>query len=162
MFLLDTELLLDLRRGAAGGAPPGLIGWAGSGARQRLFLAAHSLIELERGASAARRRSSAAGTAWRNWLDEQVLPAFAGRILPLDAAVARRQAGLDLADPRDAVLAATAIEHGLTLATYHPRAFRGAKLRTFDPRSHAAEPDADWRSAAQASSQWLKNLFVRA
>jgi len=161
MFLLDTELLLDLRRGVAGGAPEGLLAWAGSGARQRLFVSALSLVELERGASAARRRSASAGAAWRHWLDEQLAPAFEGRILPLDAAVARRQAAIDLADPRDAQLAATALENGLTLATYHPRRFRGSKARAYDPRLYSAEYDGDWREAAQAGSQWLRNLFVR-
>lgn len=161
MFLLDTELLVDLRRGTAGGAPAGLLAWAGAGGRQRLFVSAQSLLELERGASAARRRSPAAGAVWRHWLDEQLVPAFEGRILPIDAAVARRQAELPYPEPRDALLAATSLVHGLTLATYQPRHFRAGKIKTFDPRSYSADLDNDWRSATQAGSLWLKNLFVR-
>ena len=163
MFLLDTDLLLDLRLGEAGGCPAGLISWAGGAARQRLFLSALSLMELERGAAAAaQERSKDAALAWRQWIDEQLLPAFEGRVLPIDAAVARKQAELPHADIRDALLAATALTHNLTLATYRATQLRHARLKTFDPRGYAEEMDSDWREATRTGSAWLKNLFVRA
>ena len=164
MFLVDTELLLDLRSGETGGCPPGLLSWAGGSARQRLFLSALSLMELERGAAEAARRGKEQGPAWRHWIDEQLLPAFDGRILPIDAAIARRQAELPHADARDAILAATALTHNLTLATYRTAQLRHGKLRLFDPRGDAPEMenDSDWREATRTGSAWLKNLFVRA
>ncbi len=175
MYLLDTELLLDLRNGVAGspdtGAIPaapsdngtaGLLAWAGSVARQSLFLASVSLVELERAATAARRRNRETGLVWRDWIDSQLLPAFEGRILAVDAAVARRQADLSLPTMRDALLAATALAHNLTLATYHPGLYRPARLRTFDPRGYVPEMENDWREAARTGSAWLRNLFVRA
>jgi predicted nucleic acid-binding protein len=162
MFILDTELLFDLRRGEAGGAAPGLLSWAGSMSRQRLFISVISLLEVERGAAAAGRRGKELAQAWRSWIDEQLVPAFEGQVLAIDAAVARRQADLPLADARDGLLAATALTHGLTLATYHAARFRQLRLKTFDPRRYEPEMESDWREAARTGSHWLKNLFVRA
>jgi len=162
MFLLDTELLLDLRNGEAGGATAGLLSWAGGVSRQRLFISVITLLEAERAAVAAQRRGRELGYAWRAWIAEQLVPAFEGQVLPIDAAVARRQAELGLADNRDALLAATALTHNLTLATYHPARFRSVHLKTFDPRGYEPEMESDWREAARTGSHWLKNLFVRA
>lgn len=162
MFLLDAPLLLDLRRGEAGGCAPGLLSWAGGVARQRQFLSVVSLLELEQSAAAAERRGKELGLAWRQWIDAQLLPAFEGRILAVDAAVARRQAELSLPDTRDALLAATALVHNLTLATYRTAPFRQGRLKTFDPRGYEPEMESDWREAARTGSAWLKNLFVRA
>jgi len=65
-------------------------------------------------------------------------------------------------DARDALIAATALENGLTLATYEITRFRPARLKTFDPRQYSAEGESDWREAARAGSHWFKHLFVRA
>jgi predicted nucleic acid-binding protein len=122
------------------------------------------LLELEEDAARLERTDKAAGAALRAWLGDQVMKAFAGRILPVDAAVARRRAQLPYADTRDALLAATALEHGLTLVTRNGAAFKAGRIRTFDPWGYApasSEEDADWRQAARTGSLWLKNLFVR-
>ncbi|HEX5183912.1 MAG TPA: PIN domain-containing protein [Allosphingosinicella sp.] len=158
MYLLDTPIVLELRKARAGQAEPGLAAWAAGTARERLFLSAFSLVELE--AAAVR----AAGAALRAWIDDQVVPAFEGHILPLDAAVARRRGQLAIADTRDALLAATALEHGLTLVTGNKAAFKGARVKLFDPtgyRPNEAEEEADWRGAARSGSLWLRNLFIR-
>ena len=69
-----------------------------------------------------------------------------------------------LADARDALLAATAIEHGLTLVTRQTAAYKGARVKLFNPWGYTPEDeeDADWRQAGRAGPLWLKNLFVRA
>jgi hypothetical protein len=90
--------------------------------------------------------------------------AFEGRILPVDAAVVRRRGTLPYPDARDGLLAATAVEHGLTLVTRNIAAFKAGRVRTFNPWGYtpaSAEEDGDWRQAARTSSLWLKNLFVR-
>jgi predicted nucleic acid-binding protein len=103
-----------------------------------------------------------AGAAWRAWLDDQVMRAFDGRILAIDAAIVRRAARLDYADQRDALIAATALEHGLTLVTMRPRAFKAGKVKLFDPTAYvAASGEGDWRQATRAAPVWIKNLFVR-
>ena len=164
MYLLDTPIVLELRKARMGQAEPGLTAWASGVARERLFLSAVSLVELEAAAARPARADKAAGAALRTWIDDQVMPAFEGHILPLDAAVARRRSALAIADTRDALFAATALEHGLTLVTRDKAAFKGARLNLLDPagyKSSEAEEDADWRGAARSGSLWLRNMFIR-
>ncbi len=165
MYLLDTPVILDLRKARAGQTDAGLAAWAAGVARERLFLSAISLVELEGVAARSARSDKTAGAALRGWIDNQVVPAFEGHILPLDAAVARRRGQLAMAETRDALFAATALEHGLTLVTRNKAAFKGARVRLFDPSGYKptneAEDEADWRSAARSGSLWLRNLFIR-
>jgi hypothetical protein len=164
MYLLDTPIVLELRKARAGQADAGLTAWAAGVARERLFLSAVSLVELEGVAAKAARSDKTAGAALRGWIDHQVVPAFEGHVLPLDAAVARRRGQLAIADTRDALFAATALEHGLILVTRNESGFKGARVKLFDPagyRAIEAEDEADWRSAARNGSLWLRNLFIR-
>lgn len=163
MFLLDTSILIGLGRARAGG-DPGLRGWAGRVARERLFVSAISLVELEDSAARTARRDKAAAASMRGWIDGQLLPAFEGHVLPLDTAVSRRRGQVALADTRDALFAATALHHGLTLVTNNVAAFKGAKLRLLDPSTYTSEDagdEVDWRTAAQARPPWLRSLFIR-
>jgi predicted nucleic acid-binding protein len=156
--------VLELRKAKAGRTDAGLAAWAAGIARQNLFLSALCLLELQNSAQRAEKQDKAGGAALRVWIADQVMPAFEGRILPVDAAVVRRRAQLTLADARDALLAATAIEHGLTLVTRQTAAFKGARVKLFNPWGYTPEDedDADWRQAARSGPVWLKNLFVRA
>lgn len=163
MFLIDSEILLDLRDMRTDGDGAMLAGWAQRTSRQSMFLSALSLFELEKAAAIAAKQGKAAGAAWRGWIDGQLLPAFDGRILPVDIAVVRRRAALPLGRDSDALLAATALEHGLTLVTYRAAEFRGARLKLLDPRRAAPDTaeDGDWREATRARSPWIRNLFIR-
>lgn len=164
MYLLDTPIVFELRKARAGDTDPGLAGWAAGVARERLFVSAITLVELEAAAERTARSDKAAGAALRGWIDQQVVPAFEGHILPLDAAVARRRGQVPLADARDALFAATALEHGLTLVTRNSAAFKGARLKLFDPKGYqpdSIDEDGDWRTAARNGPLWLRNLFVR-
>ncbi len=164
MHLLDTDIVFDLRNAKAGSADPGLAAWAAGAARSSLFISAVTLLELETLAARAERKDKARGLRLRDWLDQRVAPAFEGRILPVDAAVVRRRAGVPLTDSRDALLAATALEHGLTLATRDTAAFaKVPRLKLFNPRGYKPEADdeEDWGQAAKAGTQWLRNIFVR-
>lgn len=165
MYLLDTPVLFELRKARGGEAHPALTAWAASVARERLFLSAISIVELEAAVARTMRRDRAAGAVLRGWLDDRVLPALDGHILPLDTAVARRRGQIALTETRDAILAATALEHGLTLVTRNVAAFKGVRLKLFDPTSYVpggAGDEADWRSAARSGPLWFRNLFVRA
>jgi predicted nucleic acid-binding protein len=164
MYLLDTHVVFELRKAKTGRTDAGLVSWAGGVARQNLLLSAISLLELENGAAALERRDKAAGAAMRGWIGEQVMHAFEGRILPVDAAVVRRRGQLAYADGRDGLIAATALEHGLTLVTRNTAAFKTGKVKLFNPWGYtpeAAEEDADWDQASRTGPLWLKNLFVR-
>lgn len=164
MYLLDTGVVFELRKAKAGRTDPGLAGWAASVPRQSLFLSALALLELDTGAAAVERQDKMAGTALRDWIDKQVLPAFEGRILAIDTAVVRRRAQLAYADARDSLIAATALEHGLMLVTRTPAAFKAGRVKVFNPWGYAPDAfdeEADWGQAARTGPLWLKNLFVR-
>jgi predicted nucleic acid-binding protein len=164
MYLLDTEIVAELGKAKSGRTDPGLVAWAASVPRHSLFLSAISLLELEDGAARLERRDRGGGRATRDWIETRVVSAFEGRILAVDAAVVRRRAQLPCADSRDGLLAATALEHGLTLATRNAAAFRQGRVKLFNPWGYtpdAAEEGADWGEAARAGPMWLRNLFVR-
>ncbi|TWB54305.1 type II toxin-antitoxin system VapC family toxin [Nitrospirillum viridazoti] len=165
MFLLDTPVILELRGAKTERADEGVRAWAADIPRQQLFLSALSLMELAESVTRAERTDKAAGAALRAWLDDRVMVAFEGRILPVDAAVALRRAGVALPNNRDALLAATALVHGLTVVTPNVAAYRTGRLKVFNPWGYAAgeaeEDIADWRQAAKTSPVWLKSLFLR-
>jgi toxin FitB len=163
MFLLDTPVLLELRKAGGGRIDQGVLSWASETPRQRLFVSALVLLELERAVLKLERTDKAGGASARGWLDDQVSTAFEGRVLAVDGAVARKSASLALPE-RDALVAATALVHGLTLVTPNPGAFRAGRLKTFSPwgyRSESGEEAEDWREAGKAGGAWLKNLFLR-
>ena len=166
MFLLDTGIVLELRKAKAGESDPGLAAWAASIARQKLFMSALSLLEIENAAARLGRKDRAAGLAVREWIDGRVMPAFEGRVLPVDAPVVRRRAQIPYANTRDGLLAATALEHGLTLVTHRVQAFRAGRVKVLNPSGYVAQPagdeDEDWAHGTQTGHQWLKNLYTRA
>ncbi len=165
MFLLDTPIIAELRKAKTGQTDPGLIGWAAATARQNLFISALSLLELETGVAQAERRDKQAAEGLRTWLDSHVPAAFDGRVLAVDAAVAKRRAQVAIQDGRDALMAATAQVHGLTLVTRHTAAFKAGKVKLFNPWGYrpdeAADENADWREGTRAGPLWFKNLFLR-
>ncbi|GJD31204.1 Toxin FitB [Methylobacterium adhaesivum] len=120
MFLLDTNVVSELRKVRSGKADGHVLAWVRDVSAVSLFLSAIVVQELEIGTMLLERRDRQQGTLLRTWLDEHVLPGFAGRILPVDTAVARRSAALCVPDPRpfrDALIAATALVHGMTVVT---------------------------------------------
>ncbi|MBB3475797.1 PIN domain-containing protein [Sphingomonas sp. BK345] len=164
MHLLDTELVWALRGAKAGTCDPAVAAWATAQARTALFVSALTIGELVTAAVQIERVDKAAATAARGWAEEIVPRAFDGRVLAVDAAVARRAAALGYAEPRDALLAATALEHRLAIATSHPGRYRGSKVRTIDPWRYVpgvSEEALDWREAARGGPLWLRSLFAR-
>jgi len=136
MYLLDTTIVSELRKTAAGKANAGVVAWAAAVPVETQFLSAISILELELGVLLRERRDIAQGRMLRAWLEHQVLPAFAKRVLPVDTAVARRCAGLHVPDPRserDALIAATALVHGLTLITRNVSDFEATGTALCNP-----------------------------
>lgn len=160
MFLLDTDVVAGLRRGAQ--ADAALAAWAGALPPEQLFLSVVTLLDLETAAARGALHEKTQAARLQRWIDEQVLPAFAGRIVSLDAAIIGRRRTVALSDPRDALVAATALDRGMTLATHRTAAFKPARLKLVDPWHYSAEDDLDWRRASRSEPHWLKTLFVRA
>ncbi len=133
MYLLDTNVVSELGKAKNRKAEPKVIAWANRVSTATLFLSAVTVLELEIGILLVERRDSAQDSMLRSWLDTRVLRAFTDRILPVDTAVARRCAGLHVPDrrsDRDALIAATALVHRLTIVTRNVEDFAptGAKL----------------------------------
>lgn len=137
MFLLDTNVVSELRKVRSGKAAVAVADWAAELPAARLFISVITIHELEHGVLLAERADPAQGRVLRAWLDESVPAAFAQRMLPVDEAVARRAAGLHVSDPapfRDALIGATALVHGMTVATRNVRDFeRFAGLVVINP-----------------------------
>lgn len=141
MFLVDTNVISELRKAKWGKAARNVVTWADAVPPENLFTSVMVIQELEIGALRAARRDPAQGAALRAWLDEQIVPSFAERILPVDMAVARRGAGLHVPDPRtirDSLIAATALVHGMIVVTRNVADFAAtgvALVNPWDPAS---------------------------
>jgi predicted nucleic acid-binding protein len=136
MYLLDTNVVAELRKAKAGKADKGVTAWAGSVAPASLFISAITVLEMELGILLIERRDPTQGTILRAWMEGHVLPAFAERILSIDISVARRCAQLHVPDPkseRDAFIAATALVHGMTVVTRNVADFTGSNVATLNP-----------------------------
>jgi hypothetical protein len=138
MFLLDTNVVSELRKASAGTANARVIAWAKREDESTLFLSAITLMELEVGALQMERRDPRQGAVLCRWLNEYVEPAFLNRILPVDAEVARRCASLHVPNPcsyRDSLIAATALVHALTIVTRNTRDYSSTGVPLLNPWS---------------------------
>ncbi len=120
MYLLDTNIVSELRKAKSSKANKNVIAWAKKISPSSLFLSIISILELETGVLLVERRDPSQGAILRSWLNAHVLPVFSERILYLDIAVAQCCAKLHVPDPRsdrDAIIAATALVHGMTVVT---------------------------------------------
>ena len=136
MYLLDTHVVSELRKIRLGKADPQVADWADSVDAVDLYLSVITVQELEIGVLLAERRDPSQGAIFRAWLNSHVLPAFTGRILVVDTAVAQRSARLHVPDPRpvrDGLIAATALVHGMTVVTRNVADFAPTGAATLNP-----------------------------
>ena len=136
MYLLDTNVVSELRKVTKGAADPNLVAWTRATPKAAMFLSIMSLLELEIGVLRIGRRDTGQGGVLRRWLEEQVLVEFDGRILPLDTEVALRCASLHVPDrrpDRDAWIAATALVGGLTVVTRNVADFAPTGVALLNP-----------------------------
>ena len=136
IFLLDTNVISELRKARAGKADPNVAAWVRTVPPASLFLSAIVIQELEIGVLLAERRDPSKGAILRAWLNDHVLPSFSERILPIDTAVARRSAALHVPDPRpirDALIAATALTHGMIIVTRNLPDFESTGVQILNP-----------------------------
>ena len=136
MFLLDTNVVSELRKAGGGRIDARVAAWIAARDAAGFYISALTLMELEIGILRIERRDSEQGGRLRRWMDDHVLPAFEARILPVDSAVALACARLHVPDPRaerDALIAATAIVHGMTVVTRDIAGFEATGVRFVNP-----------------------------
>jgi len=136
MFLLDTNVISESRKLSSGRAAPTVVAWLMVTDPATTFLSAMTLFELELGVARIERRDPAQARRLRRWIDQTILPGFAGRVLPMDVAVAIICARLHVPDPvseRDGWIAATASVHRLTVVTRNTADFAETGVTTLNP-----------------------------
>lgn len=133
-YLIDTNVWSELRIRSR--ADINVRKWAEAARPADLFLSAVTVFELERGVLLIERRDAQQGLRLRRWLEQHVLEPFERQILPVDTAIARRCAALHVPDPRperDALIAATALTHGLTVVTRNVGDFESMGVPWLNP-----------------------------
>ena len=136
MYLLDTDVVSELRKVRARKADVNVAAWADSVDVIELYLSVVTVQELEIGVLLAERKDAAQGAILRAWLLTQVLPSFAGRILDVTTEVALRSAALHVPDPRpvrDGLIAATGLVHRMTVVTRNEIDFKPTGVLTLNP-----------------------------
>lgn len=136
MYVLDTNVVSELRKVKTGKADANVAAWAATVDAAALFVSAITIMELETGVLLVERRDAAQGAMLRTWLAHHVLPEFTGRVLPVDTAVEQRCAKLHVPDrcaDRDALIAATALVHGMTVVTRNVADFVATGVALFNP-----------------------------
>ena len=136
MFLLDTNVVSELRKVGDGTANTFVTKWVSGQEASALFISVLTLMELEIGILRIERRDAGQGRRLRTWFERHVLPEFEERTLPVDAAVALKCARMHVPDPgaeRDALIAATAMVHGMTVVTGNRTDFEATGVAFIDP-----------------------------
>lgn len=136
MFVVDTNVVSELRKVRAGKANPNVASWTASVDATDLYVSVITILELELGVLSIERKDATQGSVLRTWLEHHVLPEFSERTLPVDTAVAQRCARLHVPDrraERDALIAATALVHGMTLVTRNVADFEPTGVTLVNP-----------------------------
>lgn len=139
MFLLDTNVLSELRKAGGGKADPHVVSWLSGQDAASFYVSAVTLMELDLGILLVERRDPAQGEHLRAWMDSYVVPEFSERTVPIDTAVAFRCARLHVPDPRperDAFIAASALVHGMTIVTRNVADFALMGVPIINPWNH--------------------------
>jgi toxin FitB len=132
MFLVDTDVLSALAKRRQ---HPDIVAWLGGQRPADLFISVISIGEIERGIALQRAKDQKFASVLTRWLDD-VLNVYADRVVPFDLASARRWGQLSAALGRkdaDLQIAATALEHGLTVVTRNVSHFEPTGVAVLDP-----------------------------
>jgi len=135
-YLLDTNVVSELRKKSTGSADRNVVAWETGVPAISVYISVVTVLELELRTLQVARRDPIQSAILRSWIDNIVLKAFAGRILSIDVEIARRTAALHVPDPRpehDALIAASALVHAMTVVTRNTADFIPTGVPTLNP-----------------------------
>lgn len=136
MYLLDTNVISELRKASTGKANENVVNWASTIANASLFISVITILELKTGILLKERKDPKQGEILTKWLNENVLPAFKNRIIPIDEKIALTCAEFHVPDPRsdrDTLIAATAVVHKMTVVTRNTKDYDHTKVKVLNP-----------------------------
>jgi predicted nucleic acid-binding protein len=136
MYLVDTNVISEMRKVQAGRGNPSVRRWSKAVNQDLLFLSDISVLEIETGILLMERKDHRQASMLRSWFHGQVLPAFADRTLGVNTEIALRCAALQVpvtAPYRDALIGATALVHGMTVVTRNTKDFEPMGCKVFNP-----------------------------
>ena len=136
MYLLDTNIVSELRKLETGKIHPQVYRWIKSNGFTHTYISAVTLAEIQTGILSLARKDQAQAASLDNWFTNRLLPAYRTRTLSVDTEVALICAQLHTPTKRpinDAYIAATAIAHNLTPVTRNVRDFQGLPLMLENP-----------------------------
>ncbi len=136
MYLLDTNVISELRKGKSGRADGNVIKWAVDKDANALYISVITLLEIKTGILQVARKDPDQANMLSDWLQSHVVPAFSNRVLSIDTAVALKCAELHVPDPRsdrDALIAATGLVHGMTIVTRNVADFNATGVDIINP-----------------------------
>jgi toxin FitB len=136
MYLLDTNVISELRKVRGNKAHPNVANWSASTKLNTLFISVITLQELEIGTLLVERKDPAQGIILRRWLDDYVHSVFVQRTLDVTTTIAVASAKFYIPNPsptRDALIAATAIVHGMTVVTRNVADFELTGVKMLNP-----------------------------
>lgn len=139
MYLLDTNVISEIRKMKSGKADANVTAWIRSVNAATLYISVITVLELEQGILGKEREDAVQGAILRNWFENQVLPTFSDFTLNIDAAVAQRCAQLHVPNKkgeRDALIAATALVHDMTVVTRNTKDFKDTPVALLNPWEH--------------------------
>ena len=136
MYLLDTNIVSELRKLETGKIHPQVYRWIKSNGFTHTYISAVTLAEIQTGILSLARKDKAQAASLDNWFTNRLLPAYRTKTLPVDTKVALIYAQLNVPNKRpinDAYIAATAIAHQLKLVTRDIQAFQGMPITLENP-----------------------------
>jgi len=136
LYLLDTNVVSDLRKAGTPAADPNLIEWASDIESGHLYISSITVLELEIGVQRLERRDKRQGKVLRSWLEDRVYPSFEGRVLAfcLDSAAYCAQLHVpNQRSDRDSFIASIAYVHDMTVATRNLKDFSGMGISLVNP-----------------------------
>nr|UOP04213.1 type II toxin-antitoxin system VapC family toxin [Conchiformibius kuhniae] len=137
-YLLDTNVLSEIRKIKNGRANTGVVQWAQTANKAELCVSVITVLELEKGCLLKQRHDPQQGSLLLHWFETVFLPEFADKTLPVNTEIARLCARLHVPDKKpqfDSLIAATALHHDLILLTRNTKDFSASGVKLFNPFS---------------------------